>query len=168
MSVISLDDVRAHLQMTPGSGDPQVLQGIIDAAEGIVSKWVGPLSSITPTVSVVAGGPGFVLPSTTTAVASAVRTDIAGSTPVTTGFVVHPGGVITNAGCAQGVWSITHTSGWVTLPPALRLAVLELVRHLHRPQRAARTDDITQDGPGYLVPNRVRELLSPYTLPGIA
>lgn len=166
MSVILLDEAMAYLRMSPSSinVDESVLQATIDTAESMVAQRVGPLASGAQS-SIVFGGPSFVLPTTTTAVTSA--TDLDGNA-VTSGFKVGVGGVVTNSSCALGTWTLVYTAGYSTLPAPIRTAVLELVRHLWRPQlgTAARPSD---DGaPGYLIPNRVRELLDPYALPGFA
>lgn len=166
MSVILLDEAMAYLRMSPSSinVDESVLQATIDTAESLVAQRVGPLASGAQS-SIVFGGPSFVLPTTTTAVTSA--TDLDGNA-VTSGFKVGVGGVVTNSSCALGTWTLVYTAGYSTLPAPIRTAVLELVRHLWRPQlgTAARPSD---DGaPGYLIPNRVRELLDPYALPGFA
>lgn len=166
MSVILLDEAMAYLRMSPSSTnvDEAVLQGLIDTAESLVAQRVGPLASGAQS-SIVLGGPSFVLPTTTTAVASA--TDLDGNA-VTSGFQVGVGGVVTNSSCALGTWTLVYTAGYSPLPAPIRTAVLELVRHLHRPQLGTAARPAEDNGPGYLIPNRVRELLDPYTLPGFA
>jgi len=145
--------------------DPTVLQGLIDTAESMVSQRVGPLVSASQS-TITFGGPSFVLPTTTTAVTSA--TDLDGNA-VTSGFKVGVGGVVTNSSCALGTWTLVYTAGWAELPAPIRTAVLELVNHLWRPQRGTATRPVDDSpAPGYLIPNRVRELLDPYALPGFA
>lgn len=145
--------------------DPTVLQGLIDTAESMVSQRVGPLVSASQS-TITFGGPSFVLPTTTTAVTSA--TDLDGNA-VTTGFRIGVGGVVTNSSCSLGTWTLVYTAGWVEMPAPIRTAVLELVRHLWRPQRGTATRPVDDSpAPGYLIPNRVRELLDPYALPGFA
>ena len=167
MSVILQDEVMAYLRMSPSSTnvDEAVLQGLIDTAESMVSQRVGPLASGAQS-SILFGGPSFVLPTTTTAVTSA--TDLDGNA-VTSGFKVGVGGVVTNSSCALGTWTLVYTAGWAELPAPIRTAVLELVNHLWRPQRGTATRPVDDSpAPGYLIPNRVRELLDPYALPGFA
>ena len=166
MSVILLDEAMAYVRTsaTTTNVDPTVLQGLIDTAESMVSQRVGPLASGSQT-SIAFGGPAFVLPTTTTAVTSA--TDLDGNA-VTSGFKVGVGGVVTNSSCALGTWTLVYTAGYSPLPAPIRTAVLELVRHLHRPQFGTAARPAEDNGPGYLIPNRVRELLDPYTLPGFA
>lgn len=145
--------------------DPTVLQGLIDTAESMVSQRVGPLVSASQS-TITFGGPSFVLPTTTTAVTSA--TDLDGNA-VTIGFRIGVGGVVTNSSCSLGTWTLVYTAGWVEMPAPIRTAVLELVRHLWRPQRGTATRPVDDSpAPGYLIPNRVRELLDPYALPGFA
>lgn len=145
--------------------DPTVLQGLIDTAESMVSQRVGPLVSASQS-TITFGGPSFVLPTTTTAVTSATNLD---GNAVTTGFHIGVGGVVTNSSCSLGTWTLVYTAGWVEMPAPIRTAVLELVRHLWRPQRGTATRPVDDSpAPGYLIPNRVRELLDPYALPGFA
>ena len=167
MSVILLDEAMAYLRMALNTTnvDGAVLQGLIDAAESLVAQRVGPLASGAQS-SILFGGPAFVLPTTTTAVTSA--TDLDGNA-VTSGFKVGVGGVVTNSSCALGTWTLVYTAGWAELPAPIRTAVLELVNHLWRPQRGTATRPVDDSpAPGYLIPNRVRELLDPYALPGFA
>ena len=144
--------------------DLTVLQGLIDTAESMVSQRVGPLVSASQS-TITFGGPSFVLPTTTTAVTSA--TDLDGNA-VTIGFRIGVGGVVTNSSCSLGTWTLVYTAGWVEMPAPIRTAVLELVRHLWRPQLGAMARATEDNAPGYLIPNRVRELLDPYALPGFA
>jgi hypothetical protein len=167
VSVILLDEVMAYLRMSPSSTnvDEAVLQATIDTAESLVAQRVGPLASGAQS-SILFGGPSFVLPTTTTAITSA--TDLDGNA-VTSGFRLGVGGVVTNSSCALGTWTLVYTAGWAELPAPIRTAVLELVSHLWRPQRGTATRPVDDSpAPGYLIPNRVRELLDPFTLPGFA
>lgn len=166
MSVILQDEVMAYLRTsaTTTNVDPTVLQGLIDTAESMVSQRVGPLVSASQS-TITFGGPSFVLPTTTTAVTSA--TDLDGNA-VTIGFRIGVGGVVTNSSCSLGTWTLVYTAGWVEMPAPIRTAVLELVRHLWRPQLGAMARATEDNAPGYLIPNRVRELLDPFTLPGFA
>jgi hypothetical protein len=166
VSVILQDEVMAYLRTsaTTTNVDPTVLQGLIDTAESMVSQRVGPLVSASQS-TITFGGPSFVLPTTTTAVTSA--TDLDGNA-VTIGFRIGVGGVVTNSSCSLGTWTLVYTAGWVEMPAPIRTAVLELVRHLWRPQLGAMARATEDNAPGYLIPNRVRELLDPFTLPGFA
>jgi len=162
VSVIPKDEAMAYLRTS--NVDPTVLQGLIDTAESMVSQRVGPLVSASQS-TITFGGPSFVLPTTTTAVTSA--TDLDGNA-VTIGFRIGVGGVVTNSSCSLGTWTLVYTAGWVEMPAPIRTAVLELVRHLWRPQLGAMARATEDNAPGYLIPNRVRELLDPFTLPGSA
>jgi hypothetical protein len=166
VSVILQDEVMAYLRTsaTTTNVDPTVLQGLIDTAESMVSQRVGPLVSASQS-TITFGGPSFVLPTTTTAVTSA--TDLDGNA-VTIGFRIGVGGVVTNSSCSLGTWTLVYTAGWVEMPAPIRTAVLELVRHLWRPQLGAMARATEDNAPGYLIPNLVRELLDPFTLPGFA
>nr|MCH9838358.1 hypothetical protein [bacterium] len=113
MSVILLDEAMAYLRMsaTTTNVDPTVLQGLIDTAESMVSQRVGPLAAVMEWAeqsTITFGGPSFVLPTTTIAVTSA--TDLDGNA-VTSGFRIGVGGVVTNASCALGTWTLVYTAG---------------------------------------------------------
>ena len=103
-----------------------------------------------------------------TSVVSVVSAVSATLGTVTSGFTVGVGGVVTNPGLGESDWTVTYTAGWATIPAGMRLAVLEMVRHLWRPQRGSTARGPEDNGPGYLVPNRVRELIEPHLLPGFA
>ncbi len=69
--------------------------------------------------------------------------------------------------------TVTYTAGRASTPANLRLAVLEFVKHIYqwgqqanRPAFGAAPDEVPGPGPtGYLMPNRVRELLEPNLRP---
>lgn len=69
--------------------------------------------------------------------------------------------------------TVTYVAGMSSTPPNLRLAVLEFVKHIYqwgqqanRPAFGAAPDEVPGPGPtGYLMPNRVRELLEPNLRP---
>ncbi len=169
MSVLTAAEVVAYLRVNGQSAnvDDSVLQGLIDTAEALVAQRVGPLTSGSQTL-VTTGSP-FVLPAATvSAVASATNIDTGQA--VTTGFIIGAGGVVTNLSCAFGTWTVVYTAGWAQMPCPVRTAVLELVRHLWKPQQGAlsRPQSSPADGVGYLIPNRVRELLNPYAISGFA
>lgn len=169
MSVITLDEASAYLrvQLTSASIDVDVLQGVIDAAEEVVTSIVGPLAS-SPAVAVVQGGPVLVLPSWP--VASVVSITDASGRVLADGFSVTRSGVVTAATIPPGVYAVSYAAGWAPLPASIRSAVLEMVRHLWQPQRGSTTrgPDPAGQPPGYLIPNRVRELLDPYRMVSIA
>lgn len=73
----------------------------------------------------------------------------------------------------SGNISVTYTAGAAGTPANIRLATLEFVKHIwqwgqqaNRPVFGAAPDEQTGPGPaGYLMPNRVRELLEPNLRP---
>lgn len=166
MSALTIPEVMAYLRTSQSSTavDDGVLQGLLDTAEEMVAQMVGPLLSGSHS-ALVQGGPLFVLPTTTSAVASATNSD---GVVVSSGWSIGPGGVASNSSCAYGAWTVVYTAGWSVIPAPVRTAVLELVRHLWRPQLGSMARRVEEAGPGYLIPNRVRELLAPYTMPGFA
>jgi len=169
MAVITVDEASNYLRMNLSSPalDPGVLQGVIDTAEGVVANIVGPLTTSTA-VAVIQGGPTFVLPSWPVSAVSSI-TDSSGVT-MTDGVELTRSGVIVAPGLPYGRYAITYVSGWATVPAAIRTAILEMVRHLWQPQRGSTTRgvDPSNQPPGYLIPNRVRELLDPYRMVSMA
>jgi hypothetical protein len=69
--------------------------------------------------------------------------------------------------------TVTYVAGRTTVPPAVRWATLEQIRHMWESQRGGGQirplvgldqDFGTQTAPGYLVPHRVMEALRPYAI----
>lgn len=169
MGYLSIEgDVMPHLRIASSSVavDDGVLLSTVLAAEGVVAQRCGPLVP-TSVTSVVSGGPVLALPRMPLISVESATGD--GGT-VTTGFTVTDprGGLAKNLALSARTWSVTYTAGWATVPDDLRLGVLELVRHLWRPQLGSMARQVEEAGPGYLIPNRVTELLAPYTMPGFA
>jgi uncharacterized phiE125 gp8 family phage protein len=182
VSVVTLDEVKTHLNLTEDTNDTE-LQDFLDAAEAAIAAQVGPLESEERTDRVRSAAGSLVLPvSPVVSVTSAANADTTALT-VDDLYLDGAAGVVSFLDGATlvtpGFYDITYVAGRETCPPDLKLAVKELVRHLWQTQRGptnrpgARTSDAVTSrnippGAAYLLPFRVMELLAPHIQPGIA
>ncbi len=161
MSVLDVNDLLTHLGAD--NSPPEQGQVVLDAAEAAIANRIGPLASTAFTVTVEAACTTLVLPH---ARIVAVTDPASGATvDQATGIVTYPTGF--TAGQV-----VTYTAGFSTLPGDLRLAVLELARHMwskaYRATGGPRTNDAAPVLGGYLLPAAVESLLEPYTGMGFA
>lgn len=169
MSVLTLTDAKSYLRITDGKYDRD-LQDVIDGAEATIAKKCGPLSVVARTERLSGGGYGLVL--RYTPVISLTSVTPVGGTAYTIGdLMVDPtSGVVEwvygPSGFQSGRYDVTYSSGRASCPDDLLLAVKELVRHLWTPQRGPTVQASPTPGPGYLLPNRVQELMGPYVQVG--
>lgn len=158
MSVIEVEQFKAHIGVTDSSDTSQL---VLDAAEEAIARRIGPLSSTTATYIVTSATTTLVLPHTRI---------IAVSDP--TGCTVDKdSGVITLGTGFTAGQVVTYTYGFDTLPGDVRLAVLEMGRHLWQAGRGHPRPGTAPSGPalgGYAVPNAVAELIESYVDLGFA
>jgi hypothetical protein len=174
MSVLTLDEAKDHLNIKDSANDTKV-QTYLDAAESAIGQWVGPLEPTTVTQRVC--GNQIVL-NTIPAISLTSVTPTGGTAVNLSGSYVHgASGVVSWInGTSPLAWldyDVVYVAGWAddSLPADLKLAVLEMLRHLWTSQRGGTTRPGAQQDsttPGYLIPNMVASLIEPYTLPGIA
>ena len=177
MSAVDLSEVKSHLNIAKDQFDGE-LEGYLATAEKIIAHRVGPLEPTTVTSVVGSAGTGTLflpirpvisLTSVTTssgAVLSGTATDL------TAGLVTYTSG----GNFTTGTHTVVYEAGYETLPADLRMAVLELVRHLwdsqrgptRRPGSAPETAANTAPGAAYLLPFRVEALLAAYESPAVA
>jgi hypothetical protein len=170
MSLASLDELKAHLNITSSSDDSE-LDDILDAAQELVVSIVGEVDSATVTETVpVVGGTVILSRRPTGAV-------LVGGSPVG-GTVNASAGLITGLGpSAYGGYTsptltVTYGAGTGDIPAGVRLATLIIAAHLWETQRGVSPSPLTLQGSdagdfavpglGYAIPNRARELLAPY------
>lgn len=168
---LDLDDLGEHLNMPhlPGEDDPRrgELQRALDTAVGEVIRMTGWIDDATVTLSV---SPGW----STLLALPVVRLTAVGPVRDPAGALVLPYRVDLLAGLvevslpAYGTWTVQVTgSPW---PAALQTAALDWAAHVYDTQRTtlnpAADDDVPL--PGFALPRRVSEFLTPYLLPGIA
>lgn len=168
MPVVSLAEVKRHLQMSPGSGpDDDELTFTAEAAAGIVEGFVGPLSAVTVTETFPSdryrhlSPQQFLLRRAPVTAVTAV-TGLSGWRADLAAGIVYPQGCV-----PSGPVSVTYTAGLDPVPAAVRLAVLIVTAHLWETQRGSGSplapDGVTP-GVGFAVPNRAQELLAPWRL----
>jgi hypothetical protein len=156
----SLDDLKAHLNITDSDNDDELL-GMLDAATDVTESIVGPL----------AGG-------TVTETHYGLSSDVLVLRQVPVAALVSVSGRLWPDGALgtlrlvsgyrfAGDVTVTYTTGREA-PAAVRLAVLIIAAHLWETQRGSApvgplsTDDGTVSGLGFAIPNRARELLAPF------
>ena len=200
MALVTISEVRTHLNIPASdtSHDTE-LQGFMDAAQVIIENIVGSVVQTTYTETYDGGNsyiefrhkPVFSITSvseyqgsTLTAVAVATNPALA-TTPSYTFDSFMNRVVRRNAGGWESYFplganaiAITYVAGLASVPANVRLAALELIRHLYQQtQQGGRpsfggsgSDETYSPGSGYAVPNRVLELLdaTPKLIPGIA
>ena len=181
MSVVSLADVKTHLNMTGTANDTE-LQRFIDVAEAAIGNRVGPLSP-TSVTEVHNGGSGTIVlrQPVAASVTSITYTDGAAGAGYTldgsTGIVYYGDNYGAFPGGPRNV-TVTYIAGWTTLPADLAHAVKELVRELWETQRGsnqgARPGFTDTEDPDFgtgglpLFPPRVAQLIAPYIVPRVA
>lgn len=180
MSAVTLDEVKAHLNLSTGTGPMDTeLGAFLDRAEAAIVARCGPLVSESVTERV-RGSRRALSVSTTPVLSVTSVTPVAGSALTVADLVVDgEAGVIEMlSGSSFGsswydvVFAAGHGANAQAVPADLRLALLELVRHLWATQRGGGTARIgsppsdssanTVPGAAYLFPFRVEQLLAPY------
>lgn len=206
MSLVTLAEAKAHLGMpTSDTTYDTELQGFVDMTQPLIENICGPIvsRSVTewhdggtgnrfqvvlrqrPVISITSvteyvGNVGQVL---TQAANPAAAVDLGYTFEIETGTITRRVGAGTVYPFAWGEQNIAvvYTAGFATTPPNVRLAALELIRHLWQSTQqggnpkvngGAAFDGSGTRGPvgmGYAVPNFVVELLQPHErIPGIA
>lgn len=171
MSALSLDRAKRHLNITTTTSDVE-LQDTINAAEALLGRWVGPLTTQAPaTVRLVGGVDTLVLPvapiqsvSAVVGVDSAV-VNVADLALDQSAGMLRYADMVTRFGAIA--YDVTYVAGWATVPEDLLYAIQEEVRHLWATQRGGGVRPgapVDQQTPGYLLPYRVQELIEPYRL----
>jgi len=202
--LVSLDEAKLHLDMpTSDTTVDAELQGFIDAATPLIENICGPITSesvtewhdggagdrsalvlrrrpvlsVTSVTEYLGQTPQVLAAATTPANAAALSYSL----EVATGTIIRrsaAGTVYPFAWGEQNV-QVVYTAGFGSTPANVRLAALELIRHLWqstqqggRPAFNGNPADGNGFGPaggGYAVPNFVIELLKPNErIPGIA
>lgn len=172
MAVLDLSAVKAHLSITTSEHDAK-LTAMIAAAEAAIAERVGPLAPESRTVRVAPYGRTLFVPSPAVSLTSVADADGTTTDTADLHLVTRSGMVTRNDGAtfAARWYTITYQWGRATCPDDLKLAVMEMVRHLWTTQRGptrrpGSTDsDATANtipGAAYLLPFRVSELIAPH------
>ena len=126
-------DVAAHLNIpSPTVGQTTELGGFLSAADQHVVDEFGPVLSLARTekcLRVRTDGVLWFRHYPVLSVTTATRTGVVYST----GFTIGRLGRVTSTDFDYGDrWDVSYTSGWVTFPASLRLAILEDIRGLYQ------------------------------------
>jgi hypothetical protein len=165
VSVVTLVEARDYLKL---ASNDDSLQPFIDRAEAAIGQRVGPLAPTAKTERV--RGFTFTLRLSTSPIISltTVSPIEGGSLNVSQLTALSGGRIVYAQGGYFGsrFYDVTVQAGRAALPEDLKLAVLEMVRHLYETQRggAGRVRggaQIVDDTPAPL-PRRVAELIQPY------
>lgn len=174
MAVVTLDEVKRHLNITSGDYDGE-LQGFLNAALAAITERVGPLEPTVATARL-RGAETLALP--VVPVVSLTSVTPVGGSALTVGDLdldERAGVIATMSGSRFGSrhYDIAYVAGRAECPADLKLAVKELVRHFWDTQRGptrrpgSTTSDATSNtvpGAAYAFPFRVEQLLAPHEL----
>lgn len=186
VGIVDLASVKTHLGKTTTTDDDELL-AVITAATAIVESIVGPVIRRTVT-DVISGGSRSQVLLSTVPVLSVTSIATSSYGQAVASYVTADLTVDTAAGLVRvtdGTWltgdaTVVYVAGRTQVPPNVRWATLELVRHLWSSQRGAATfrpsfagggaeEDLVAVESGYLIPNRVMEALRPQALaPSVA
>lgn len=175
MSVLSLPAAQAHLSLNSGQYDNE-LQAMIDAAEAVIARRCGPLTSTATTARVRGASVGLTLP-TAPAISLTSVTPV-GGTAISLSDVylnVGAGRVTYNSGAvfSSCFYDVVYAAGRSPCPADLLLAVKELVRHMWQTRRGptrrpgsepSEATSNTVPGAAYILPFRVSELIAPHMI----
>jgi uncharacterized phiE125 gp8 family phage protein len=172
---VSMSDVKAHLNITTQDNDGE-LTAFLAAATSAIEQRVGPMTRRTITETHDGGGQVMLRTYPVISLTTVVDNDITLTSDQyreRDGVVTRKSGTsATNFTTGLDGVSITYLAGRTIIPEDLRQAVLEQVRHMWETQRGQQRgrrggDDYTP-GAAYNLTLRVKELIAPYELPGIA
>ncbi len=166
MQLVTLTDVRRHLNIT-GSNDDNELEETAQAAEELVLQRIRPVLAATTTRVVQPSRSGTALLPHYPVTGVVSVTDSSG-TAVAYSANLDSGEVFTSW---SGPLTIRYTVGAGAVPADVRRAVLEVTGHLWASQRARRAPsrsapDIGPDPSlGFALPNAALDLIRPYLKP---
>lgn len=174
---VTLDEVKAHLNITSTRHDEE-LPRFISAVCTLIEKLIGPVTVRTVTDYLTDTDFPLVCSVRPTLELQSV-THILGGYDTTNLHLDPAAGIIIPTGWYAlpllGVVTLTYTAGRPTVTDDIRMAALEFIRHLwQQGQNGVQkpfgqgSDDTTYTAMGYLMPNRVREMLSSEVLPMVA
>ena len=171
MSAVSVAEARAYLGVSDAESDARI-QMIVDAAESDIAQDCGPLIPTQVTVTALNSTGSIPLPITPFIgpITLAQNLETGQVYPDPASIIERQPGVVglpMGGGLLPGSWKLAYLAGWSDLPPALKLAVLELATHLWKTQRSATfRPDQTPPGAAHARPWRVQELLEPFVQQG--
>lgn len=189
LGIVSLDEVKAHLNIATDNHDEE-LRRFIDAATDLCENYVGSVLGRKTFVSEKYDGNTDIIRIRNPRVISitsvyengVLLTDKDYMVDYTGQRLIRLASGTLNVPNWYGVWApgvqnivVTYVSGFVISPPAGKQGVLETIRHLWQTQRGptsvlgrTQTGDDFYQSASYSLPRRAMELLDPLALPGLA
>lgn len=162
MSVLALDDAKAHLNITGTTSDDEV-QAFIDAAEARLSGEVGALDLVPRSERVPGCSDVLVLASLPVAALTSVTPTDGDALDVSDLYLDRDAGVVTyRDGSSFGarLYTVVYTPGLLDPGANIVQAVKELVRHMWKTQRGQmRVDPEADPSATFALPRRVLELI---------
>lgn len=189
MGIVSLDEVKAHLNISTSALDEEIRR-FIDAASDLAENYVGCVLGRETIASELHNGNTDVLVLRHPRAISVTSVYERGTLLSASDYTLDPNGQrlyrVTSGTFNNpnyfGVWapgvnaiSVTYVAGFTNPPPSAKQGVLEIIRHLWQTQRGS-TNVLTRNQTGddflptatFSLPRRAMELLDPISLPGIA
>lgn len=172
--VVTLVDVLDHLNIFSADSEAEI-EAMLAAAEAAVITRVGPIVAEDRTDRVDGCKDSLLLPAAPIIEITSLSTSDGTTVDLSALTVDDEVGLIEYTAGGRFTarkYDVEYRAGWEEAPADLQLAIKELVRHLWATQRggSSRPGSAVQEpqGPGYLMPNRVLELLQPYMVPRVA
>lgn len=188
MSIATLAEAKAYLNITSPTVDAE-LQLFVDAADPVIENIAGP---VTPAAfdEFYDGGLTAIVLRNWPVISVETLTEYAGTAPTVLTVAANPAaqtsttfvlekatGMLYRTGAGVPGWfapgyenvRVQYTAGRAATPPNIKLAALELIRHMYqstqqsgRPAFGGALEDQVWAPAAFAVPTRVIELLEPY------
>lgn len=173
--VASLEEFKKHLNRSDLTDDQELRTHLVAATDWVERTIGGPLSIQTITESVSVSG-WWITPTYRPLVSVTSLTPELGSTLDPSYYVVDTlrNGIRIRWGAFTGWYTLVYRAGLSVVLERQKLAGLILAAHLWQTQNGGGglpfpgDSEVPQFGQGFAVPNRVKELLAPDTIPGFA
>lgn len=183
LPIVSLADLKAHLNITTTTDDEELRDTLAAATEAAENYCNRPLRRKTVTETHNGScGPILLWRAPVVSVTSVVES---GTTLTASDYFVNASAGLLYRGTTSATFEwyegmqnvvVTYVAGYADPPRVAQQAVKELARHLWESQRGSVAlpsiggidDGYTSAGTSYTIPYRVRELLDPLRMPGIA
>lgn len=189
MGIVSLDEVKAHLNISTSALDEE-LRRFIDAGSDLAENYCGLILGRETIANELHNGNTDVIVLRNPRAISITSVYENGTLLTASDYTLDPSGQrlfrVTSGTFNNpnyfGIWApgvnavrVTYVAGFTNPPPSAKQGVLEIIRHLWQTQRG--TNNVltrNQTGDDFLptatfsLPRRAMELLDPISLPGIA
>jgi hypothetical protein len=173
--IASAEELKAHMNRTDITDDAELRTHLVAATDWIERAIGGPVSVQTFTEYVPVSG-WWIVPAYKPLVSVTSLTPQLGAALDSSAFVVDTlrNGIRILWGAFTGWYTLVYRAGYSPVPERIKLAGLILAAHLWQTQNGGGglpypgDSEMAHFGQGFAVPNRVKELLAPDRIPGIA